>query len=67
MPTERSDGVNETSLDYRAGWCEALKALTLALQINGARCKRSEIAGLQLACGLANESYRAMLAKMRGE
>lgn len=30
------DGVNRDGLDYRAGWCEALRALAGVLQVEGA-------------------------------
>lgn len=61
-----ADNVNREGLDYRAGWCEALLAFARRLQVEGARAKKSEMAGLELASRIGQQMHAAMLEKMRG-
>ena len=61
---EKGDGVNRNGLDYRAGWCEAMRALGTRLQVEGMRAKRGEVAGLTIASRIGKEMYDAMLAKV---
>jgi hypothetical protein len=62
---EKKDGVNRTGLDYRAGWCEALVAFGRRLQIEGARGKRGEVAGMEAASKIAAKMYQDMIAAMK--
>jgi len=63
----QDDGVNREGLDYRAGWAEALKAFGATIQVEGIRAKKSQVAGLGLACEIASRMYKQMLDKMRGK
>jgi hypothetical protein len=63
----RTDGVNDQSLDYRAGWCEGLKALALRINLLGKRAKPSTIKGLEAAHDAVQLLYQDMLAKMRAK
>jgi hypothetical protein len=63
----RTDGVNDQSLDYRAGWCEGLNALALRINLLCARAKPTTIKGLEAAHDAAQLLYHEMLAKMRAK
>jgi hypothetical protein len=62
---ERDDGVNREGLHYRAGWVEALQAFGVQVNIEAARAKSKEMAGLQLASQIAQRMFKAMLDKMK--
>ncbi len=62
---EREDGVNENGLDYRAGWCEALKAVANAINISAIRASKKEIPGLEAALNISREMFKAMVEKMK--
>jgi hypothetical protein len=62
----KSDGVNREGLDYRAGWIEALVALSHTLNVEALRAKPSNVRGLQTALTVAKKQYEAMIAKMKG-
>jgi len=64
---EKDDGVNRTGLDYRAGYIEALNALLQNLQLQGVRCKKGEVAGLESARSAALGLRSMMIAKMKGQ
>lgn len=65
MATERDDGVNETGLDYRAGYIEALKALQVRLNVEGLRTARKNIPGMDEAMKLSREMIAGMVVKMK--
>lgn len=63
--TERDDGVNDTGLDYRAGWVECCRALLVQMRLAAMRAKPSEAPGIRAAAGMVQECQAGMLAKMR--
>lgn len=66
MPDEpKSDGVNRTGLDYRAGYLEGLHALAAQLNLAALRAKPAEKKGLERAFGLAKALNDDMKAKMK--
>lgn len=67
MPDEpKDDGVNRGGLDYRAGYCEALQALGVQINVAALRAKPAEGKGLERAFNLAKAMREDMLAKMKG-
>jgi hypothetical protein len=66
MAENDNDGVNREGLDYRAGWCEALRALAAQINVEVVRAKKTELPGLETAHQIAHQMYQAMLDKMRG-
>jgi hypothetical protein len=66
MAEHEDDGVNRDGLDYRAGWCEALRALAAQINMEVVRAKKKELPGLETAMQIAQRMYQAMLDKMRG-
>lgn len=59
------DGINRIGLDYRAGWCEALRNLGQRLQIAGLRATKKTAPGLEEASQLAAQMYKEMIDKMK--
>mgnify|MGYP001592312186 FL=1 len=66
MAEERDDGVKRNGLDFRAGWVEALGAFLQRLQMESARCKKGERAGMETCHGIALKMRQDMIAKMSG-
>jgi hypothetical protein len=66
MAEHEHDGVSREGLDYRAGWCEALRALAAQINVEVVRAKKKELPGLETAMQIAQRMYQAMLDKMRG-
>lgn len=65
--SERNDGVNETGLDYRAGYIEGLRHYLNRLALDAMRAPKKDGAGLCRAAEVAREAMQNMIAQMRAD